>query len=82
MSKRYIVFKCSSETRIPIACFDSEDMDEAKNTLASLQKRHADEADFESGPGQFCEILEKSQVPEREWEEAMNQLDRQKGGRA
>lgn len=82
MDTRYLVYKCSTTSHFPIACFDASSLDEARDTLAWLQKRHGEEADFCLEPGEFFEILEKSQVPAEEWEESMNRLCRQKGGRA
>ncbi len=82
MAGRYIVFKCAGQGREPIACYDAADMDEAKDTLAWLRKRHGTEADFRLEAGEFFEILERGQVEPGQWEEALNRLCRQKGGRA
>lgn len=82
MDKRYLVYKCSTQARRPIACFDADSADEARETLTWLKKRHGAEEDFRLDAGEFFEIMEKSQVPDTEWEEAMDRLCRQKGGRA
>ena len=82
MDTRYLVYKCSATVHRPIACFDASGPDEARDTLAWLKKRHGEEEDFRLEPGEFFEILEKDQVPAEEWEEAMNRLCRQKGGKA
>ncbi|MDP2847807.1 MAG: hypothetical protein Q8O35_06390 [Humidesulfovibrio sp.] len=82
MDTRYLVYKCSAAGRRPIACFDACSHDEARDTLCWLKKRHGEEDDFRLEPGEFFEILEKSQVPAEEWEEATSHLCRQKGGRA
>jgi len=82
MDTRYLVYKFSGVTRRPIACFDACGHDEAQDTLAWLKKRHAEEDDFRLEPGEFFEIMEEEQVPAEEWQEAMNRLCRQKGGRA
>lgn len=82
MDTRYLVFKCSVAIHCPIACFDACSHEEARETFKLLKKRHADEEDFRLEPGEFFEILEKDQVPVEEWEEAVNRLCRQKGGRA
>jgi len=82
MDKRYIVFKCCTDGREPIVCFDASGVEEAKDNLAWLQKKHASEKNFQLGVGEFFEILEKSQVQEAEWQEAEQKLCTQKGGKA
>lgn len=82
MDKRYIVFKCSTDGREPIVCFDADGMEEAKDNLLWLKTKHAGEKHFQLGEGEFFEILNKSQVEEAEWEEATKKLCSQKGGKA
>ena len=80
MDKRYIVFKCRTGGREPIACFDAEGMEEAKDNLLWLKTKHANEQHFHLGPGEFFEILEKSQMDAAEWDAAIHTLCPQKGG--
>ncbi|MBN2140255.1 MAG: hypothetical protein PHV85_04475 [Desulfovibrionaceae bacterium] len=75
MGDGYLLYKCGSGGRRKLITFiDARDLDEANAAVRLLKNRPERRADLELKPGEFFEVLEKSQVPQQEWDQVMSGL--------
>lgn len=71
MTKTYVLYKCTGDSRIPLAVFSAANLDEANEAPTWLKRKHPDRPGLMLGPGEFFEIIEQSQSSTEDWEQAV-----------
>ena len=71
MTKTYVLYKCTGDGRIPLAVFSAANLEEAHEAPTWLKHKHPDRTGLKLGPGEFFEIIERSQSAPEDWEQAV-----------
>ena len=74
MTKTYVLYKCTGDGRIPLAVFSAANLEEAHEAPTWLKHKHPDRIGLKLGPGEFFEIIERSQSTPEDWEQAVEAI--------
>jgi hypothetical protein len=82
MGKRYLLYKCGGQGRVPIDCFTASCMAEANQAVKWLRQHHPEREELSLEEGEFFELLEEGHCPAGEWESALEALNRRRADKS